>query len=211
MEAQDVDLLIKLFLPDFFWRDILALTWDFRIFRGSTKIRQFLRDRLPITKSREFKLKDEFISLQRPYPDLAWVNAMFDFETEVGVCSGVVRLLPTQSGEWKAHVVFTNLEELHGYPEKRGSLRNPLPNHGLWGLQRQKEVEFEGTNPTVLIIGAGQSGLIVAARLKVLDVSVLVVEKNPRIGDNWRNRYEALCLHDPVCKHSSLQTRVASL
>ncbi|KAJ7792195.1 hypothetical protein B0H14DRAFT_2394788, partial [Mycena olivaceomarginata] len=52
--------------------------------------------------------------------------------------------------------------------------------------------------PTVLIVGGGQSGLELAGRLKCLDVSVLVIEKNARVGNNWRNRYEALCLHDPV-------------
>jgi putative flavoprotein involved in K+ transport len=37
-----------------------------------------------------------------------------------------------------------------------------------------------------------------------LDVPSLVLEQNPRIGDNWRNRYEALCLHDPVCEYGHL-------
>ena len=45
----------------------------------------------------------------------------------------------------------------------------------------------------------GHSGLDVAARLKYLGVKTLIVERNPRVGDNWRNRYEGLCLHDYVC------------
>jgi len=49
-----------------------------------------------------------------------------------------------------------------------------------------------------LIVGGGHSGLGVAARLKALGIPALVIEKNGRIGDNWRTRYEALCLHDPV-------------
>ncbi|KAH9931321.1 uncharacterized protein B0H18DRAFT_991152 [Fomitopsis serialis] len=32
----------------------------------------------------------------------------------------------------------------------------------------------------------------------MLDVPTLVVEKQNRIGDQWRDRYEALCLHDPL-------------
>ncbi|KIK47187.1 hypothetical protein CY34DRAFT_9210 [Suillus luteus UH-Slu-Lm8-n1] len=48
------------------------------------------------------------------------------------------------------------------------------------------------------LLGGGQSGLDVAARLKMLGMKTLVVEKNERIGDNWRKRYAALCLHDPV-------------
>lgn len=41
------------------------------------------------------------------------------------------------------------------------------------------------------------SGLMTAARLKALGVTALIIERNPRIGDNWRGRYEALSLHLP--------------
>lgn len=81
-----------------------------------------------------------------------------------------------------------------------GPLRESAPNHGKWEAERRHSVTFEDGDPTVLIVGGGQSGLELAARLGCLDVSVVVVEKNPRVGDNWRDRYEALCLHDPVCE-----------
>lgn len=41
------------------------------------------------------------------------------------------------------------------------------------------------------------SGLMLGARLKALGVNALIVERNKRIGDNWRGRYEALSLHLP--------------
>jgi putative flavoprotein involved in K+ transport len=47
-----------------------------------------------------------------------------------------------------------------------------------------------------LVIGAGQAGLSVAARLRQLDIDCLVIERNPRVGDNWRKRYQALVLHN---------------
>lgn len=49
-----------------------------------------------------------------------------------------------------------------------------------------------------MLLGAGQGGLTVAARLKQLGVKTLIVDRNKRIGDNWRNRYHQLVLHDPV-------------
>ena len=52
--------------------------------------------------------------------------------------------------------------------------------------------------PYCLIIGGGQGGIVLGARLKQLDVSTIIVEKNSRPGDSWRNRYKSLCLHDPV-------------
>ena len=52
--------------------------------------------------------------------------------------------------------------------------------------------------PYCLIIGGGQGGIALGARLKQLDVPTIIIEKNNRPGDSWRNRYKSLCLHDPV-------------
>ncbi|KAG6855463.1 hypothetical protein H0H87_002427, partial [Tephrocybe sp. NHM501043] len=198
-EAGDVQGVTQLFVEDAFWRDMLALTWDFRTFSGLQKITQFLTDRLGSARPKAFTLRDDaYLGLQQPYPDIAWINLFFDFETESGIAFGIARLIPNGNGEWKAHTVYTNLEDLKGFPEKIGPLRNAAPNHGKWVDDRKKEIEFQDKAPTVLIVGGGQSGLEVAARLKALDIPTLIVEKNQRIGDNWRNRYDALCLHDPV-------------
>jgi hypothetical protein len=193
--------LSTLFVPDAFWRDLLALTWDFRTFSGLPSISQFLADRLSMMHPTAFSLRnDAFLGLQQPFPGVAWVHMMFDFETDAGIASGIARLVPSSDGVWKAHTVFTNLQDLKGFPEK---LRNREPHHRNWEENRRMEREFEDREPVVVIIGGGQCGLQVAARLKCLDVPALVVEKNQRVGDNWRNRYKALCLHDPVCEHSS--------
>lgn len=37
-----------------------------------------------------------------------------------------------------------------------------------------------------------------AARLQSLRMTSLVIDKNARIGDNWRSRYRTLVTHDPV-------------
>ncbi|KAJ3868061.1 hypothetical protein EV359DRAFT_33047 [Lentinula novae-zelandiae] len=198
-EAGDVEGLINLFMSESYWRDILAFTWDFRTFIGSDKINQFLKDRLSASKAKMFKLRDDYLGLQQPYPDIAWIGFLFDFEVgDVRKASGVGRLMPQSDGSWKAHTIFTNLEELKGIPEKVGQMRESRMDHGLWSAQRQRAAAFEDKEPIALIIGGGQGGLTVAARLKMLGVPALIVEKNPRIGDNWRNRYKALCLHDPV-------------
>ncbi|KAJ3553779.1 hypothetical protein NP233_g12569 [Leucocoprinus birnbaumii] len=181
IQSQSANLLCdNLLLPTAVWRDILALIWDFRILRNSSRqISTFLKNRLPKFSPREFQLREQLVILQRPYPDYVFISLMFDFRTNIGICSGIARLVPTQTGAWKAQVVFTNLEDLLGFPVKIGFLRNPKPNHGLWEQERTKEMEFTCHDPQVVVIGA-------------------VIEKNKRIGDNWRSRYDALCLHDPV-------------
>ncbi|KAJ7191867.1 FAD/NAD(P)-binding domain-containing protein [Mycena pura] len=167
-------------------RDVLAPTWDLRSLHGAAAIRTSLVERLAAGGVANIAIAPRAPppALQRPAPDIAWISAMpvFDFETRVGLCSRIVRLVPaSDAGVWKAHCVYTNLEGLKGHPERIGALRNPSPNHGKWASERAASLAFEDADPVVLYLG----------------VCTLVVEKNA-IGDNWRNRYEALCLHDPV-------------
>ncbi|KAF7334966.1 Flavin-containing monooxygenase [Mycena venus] len=201
VEAGDVAGTMALFNTDSHWRDMLALTWDFRTFHGAASIAKFLTDRLVSAKLaiRNFCIKEQ--ALQPLMPDLAWIRIAFDFDvTHVGKASGIVRLVPQSNAgaPWKAHCMYTNLEELKGFPEEIGYLRNPVPDRGTWAQAREQALELANEDPVVVIIGAGHSGLDLAARLKCLNVRTLVVERNARIGDNWRNRYDALCLHDPV-------------
>ena len=69
-----------------------------------------------------------------------------------------------------------------------------------WKEKRQAEAESLGSTeqPYVLVIGGGQGGIALGARLRQLGVPALVIDKHPRPGDQWRNRYKSLCLHDPV-------------
>jgi len=50
----------------------------------------------------------------------------------------------------------------------------------------------------VLVVGGGQAGLSIAARLKQLQMDALIVDRWRRVGDNWRKRYHALTLHNQV-------------
>ncbi len=50
----------------------------------------------------------------------------------------------------------------------------------------------------MLIIGGGQGGIALGARLRQLDVPTIIIDKRSRPGDQWRSRYKSLCLHDPV-------------
>lgn len=203
---KDVPAIVDLFIDGVFWRDMLALTWDFRTFEGKNAVSKFLEDQLSVFNPQPdtFSLQQDSIGLQKPYQDLAWIQAFFKFDTNVGHASGIFRLVPLPGGVWKAHVVYTNLEDLKGFPERTGPLRDFQPNHGKWAAKREREREFVDEEPTVVIVGGGQSGLEVAARLKMLGIGVLIVERNKRIGDNWRDRYSALCLHDPVCESDIL-------
>jgi putative flavoprotein involved in K+ transport len=106
---------------------------------------------------------------------------------------------PTQ-----AWVLLTSLEELKGFEEKvdarrpTGSAYSRNFGGDNWLDQRRKRQAYADRDPTVLVIGAGQAGLGIAARLGQMDVDTLVVEKHERIGDNWRKRYHSLALHNQI-------------
>ncbi len=63
--------------------------------------------------------------------------------------------------------------------------------------RRPRTLGYE-TQPYVVIIGGGQGGIALGARLRQLGVPTIIVERNERPGDCWRKRYKSLCLHDPV-------------
>lgn len=200
------DQVVSLLTEDAWWRDLLAMTWDFRTFQGRDGIKKFLQDRLAGLKLFSFRLT--LANIDKPYEDLVWLRGHFTFETEVGNGSGIFRIVPEKQRDgtllWKAHTVLTNLESLKDFPEATGPLRNPAPSHGKWLEQRHRETEFLDRDPEVLVIGGGHSGLELAARLKMLGVPTLLCEKRARIGDQWRSRYAALCLHDVVCAYNFL-------
>ena len=69
-----------------------------------------------------------------------------------------------------------------------------------WAEKRADEERALGRSeqPYTLVIGGGQGGIALGARLRQLGVPAIVVDKHERPGDQWRKRYKSLCLHDPV-------------
>lgn len=55
----------------------------------------------------------------------------------------------------------------------------------------------------VIIIGAGQSGIVMSHKLKHKNIKHIMLDASSRIGDSWRFRYKSLVLFTPK-KYSSL-------
>ena len=131
------------------------------------------------------------------------VEGFVTFETPLGHGRGAVRLV-REDGQWVAWTVMTELDDLRGHERaigahrSRGPRHSPGPGGGNWLDERRASVAYTDSDPDVVVLGAGQGGLSVAASLRLLGVDTLVIEKNERVGDNWRKRYHSLVLHDPV-------------
>lgn len=201
------DALKSLFLADSYWRDALALNWQLETHVGSDQISARLY-RLARDAGLTSLLLDESMVAPRRVSRVGTevLEAFFCFETHVGRGRGVVRLVPdpARAGQWSAWTFLTSLEELKGFEESTGS-RRPIgqsnsrdfrgPN---WLDKRLASQAYTDRDPTVLVVGGGQAGLSIAARLTQLGVDTLIVDKHERVGDNWRKRYHALTLHNQV-------------
>jgi putative flavoprotein involved in K+ transport len=205
LEGRDAAGATALFLTDGWWRDLLAFTWDLRTFHGAPAIRTALDATLAATEPHDFQLEPGKVpTLVEVDPDTRWIQAFFVFETGTSRGRGFFRLKPAGDGSWKAWTVLTAMEALQGFEENLGARRVKGVAHGEhkgrlnWLDDRNREKDFANADPQVVVVGAGQAGRTIAARLKQLGIRTLVVEKNDRIGDNWRKRYHSLVLHDPV-------------
>ena len=126
-----------------------------------------------------------------------WIS----FETDVARGYGLIRVRDGQI--W---TLLTTMVELKGHEEKKGFTRPLGAKHGenvgakTWKQEREDELASLGydSQPYVVVIGGGQGGIGLGARLRQLGIPTIIVEKNERPGDSWRKRYKSLCLHDPV-------------
>jgi cation diffusion facilitator CzcD-associated flavoprotein CzcO len=195
-----------LFHPDSFWRDVLALSWNLQTINGGDAIVRQLQA-CAAARPKSFAIDPARAAPRRvTRAGTNSIEAIFNFETAVGRGNGILRLIPDQAdgNRLKAWTLLTALDELKGFEEQQGNTR-PRGNAYSrdfrgpnWLDQRKASAAYADRDPTVLVVGGGQAGLAIAARLKQLNIDTLIVDRGLRIGDNWRKRYHALTLHNQV-------------
>ncbi|KAJ3982673.1 FAD/NAD-P-binding domain-containing protein [Lentinula detonsa] len=208
LQHGDVAGTTSLFLPNGWLRDFLAFNWDLRTLHGHEKISSYLSEHLPTSKFYGFELASDQYFKPSAGVMPGTVNAGFTFSTPIANGRGYCTLTSTTEIDdmagWKASTVFMTLDSLNGY-EEDGAAEDIYDGRcPTWGEARDMKWRKAEQEPEVLIIGAGQNGLQVAARLRQMKIPTLVVEKNDRVGDTWRRRYPTLTLHTPKTHHSLL-------
>ena len=207
MSRGDVGGVAALFQPDAIWRDLVALTWHLRTITDAPQIAEALTATVGSAKPTGFR-----IASGRTAP--GWttrggtetLEALFSFETTAGRGSGVLRLVPSDDAPegLRAWNLITTLDELKGFEERTDDRRPSGENYSRsfggenWLDMREAASGYADRDPTVIVVGGGQAGLAVAARLGQLDIDTLIVDRHERIGDNWRKRYHSLTLHNEV-------------
>src|ERR1700704_5650891 len=206
--AKPGDSLLKtLFHPDSYWRDLLALSWNLQTINGADAISSALTALAGRAAPTSFRLDPDRAAPRRvTRAGTNAIEALFKFETAQGRGSGILRLIPDagDGNRLKAWTLLTALDELKGFEEQQGISRPRGQAYSRdfrgpnWLDLRKAAAQYAGHDPDVLVVGGGQAGLSIAVRLKQLQIDTLIVDREARIGDNWRNRYHALTLHNQV-------------
>ncbi len=195
LEARNFSGGAEMFEEDSYWRDLVSFTWNITTSEGREAIRAMLEARSDDTRASNWRIDGEATEAD------GVTDAWFRFETGASRGRGHIRL----QGEW-CWTMLTTMDELKGHEELSGEDRALGVEHGVvpgrksWLERLEEERATLGyeTQPYVVIIGGGQGGIALGARLRRLQVPTIILERNERPGDSWRKRYKSLCLHDPV-------------
>ena len=164
LTARDRYALSALFAEDSHWRDNGALTWDFRQYSGRDKVIDHLVSAAGHTRPRRWRISERWPApALRDAAETPLIEAFFDFETERALAVGLLHahVDPSSATGIRAHALYTRIEELKGV--------------GASEIQPH-EPRFEDGESEVLVIGAGQAGLMLTAHLRQLGVDVVVAE-----------------------------------
>ncbi|HET9564610.1 MAG TPA: NAD(P)/FAD-dependent oxidoreductase [Mycobacterium sp.] len=195
LAARDIERVVRKFATDSFWRDLVAFTWNIKTVEGRDGIAAMLIARLADTDPSGFRTREA------PSQDGDITSAFIEFETAVGRGVGHLRLKGDQ-----AWTLLTAMQEIKGFEERKGPTRVLGAVHGSdpdtrsWAEKRLDEELSLGyaEQPYIVVVGGGQGGIALGARLRQLGLPAIVVDRHERAGDQWRKRYKSLCLHDPV-------------
>jgi len=188
-------------VPDSHWRNLCGISWEIATFSGAGRLADQLCRRACEVSAGGFDVDTELLMPRRAVvAGQEVIEAIFRFDTANGPAVGVVRLLPSPGAPSKAWTLSTLLDidkigaARSGHIEPTSRSRDFARQN--WFEARRDEIAFEGREPDVLVVGGGHAGISAAVELKRLGLDTLVIDRQQRVGDNWRLRYHCLKLHN---------------
>ncbi|PUA17192.1 NAD(P)/FAD-dependent oxidoreductase [Glaciimonas sp. PCH181] len=197
MRVGDSSAAANLFETNGYWRDLVMFTWNLKTMEGREQISAMLDAQLEAVKPVALRLSENDDPTEAGGVTQSWISIEINVARGVGfirVRDGKIWTLLTTMSELKGH------EEAKGHQRPMGATHGATTNRRSWTEDRESELSELGYSrqPYCLIIGGGQGGIALGARLRQLNVPTIIIEKNEKPGDSWRKRYKSLCLHDPV-------------
>jgi putative flavoprotein involved in K+ transport len=195
------DALGELFLPNSHWRNIFGISWQLATFSGRETLCKALSRRAVEAGATGFEINTAALMPRRAVmAGREIVEAVISFQTSEGPGIGSLRLICSPGTLPQAWTLSTSpdfdkiCEARSGARAATSSMRDFAGPD--WLEQRKAETAFESREPDVLIVGGGHAGISAAVELKRIGLDALIVDKEKRIGDNWRLRYHGLKLHN---------------
>ncbi len=195
----DKTALTSLFAADCHWRNLCGLSWNIFTRSGREAICDTLLRDSRDANARDFSVASDLLAPRRvTVAGQEVIEAIFRFVSDNGAGLGVMRLLPDDHP--RAWTISTLLD-MDGICAMRRHDNEPVSHardfaEASWLDQRARQLAYADREPDVLIVGGGHAGISAAVELKRLGFDVLIVDKEERIGDNWRLRYNGLKLHN---------------
>ena len=178
LDARDIAGVLPLFVEDCYWRDFLSLTWNIKTMEGKPAIATMLEATLDRAAPTGW-------TIEKVKRTGAVTEAWFGFATLAGKGEGIFRL---EGG--KCRTILTTLQSLFGFEEPvryarpLGTTHRASRNRRNWTEQLAADQAALGVReqPYCLVIGGGQGGIMLGARLKQLGVPTIIAEKNEKAG-----------------------------
>ncbi|MEM7254601.1 MAG: nuclear transport factor 2 family protein [Pseudomonadota bacterium] len=178
LQANDSARVAELFAPDCYWRDFVSFTWNLKTMEGRDAIRDMVDATIEDIGPSHWALVGD--ATEADGITEGWIS----FETKTGRGEGHLRL--NAEGAW---TLLTTLRELKGFEERKGTTRIKGVDHGAdrervtWLEKKQQDEGALGYSeqPYCVVIGGGQGGIGLGARLRRLGVPTLIIEKNARV------------------------------
>lgn len=143
------------FLSEFYWRDHLSLSWDFRTLDSLAKVMSVVESSTSTTKAPGLisiavdntESKKPGLTTIGPNGKVNCIQVHLTLVTGVGAGRGVARLVQdSENNVWKAYALYTSLQSLDAHLET-------TKYHRPTGLNHADRTANDGLQPAVLIVG----------------------------------------------------------
>ena len=179
LQAKDIAGVTALFNDECYWRDLVAFTWNIKTQEGHEAIAAMLKSQLDNVQPSNFKLDGDASEAD------GVTEAWFSFETASARGRGLLRLK-----DGKAWTLLTSMDELKGFEENRKKKRPLGAQHGIeknrksWKDRKTENEQRLGyeDQPYCLIIGGGQGGITMGARLSETGQNQLLTPTSSYLG-----------------------------
>jgi hypothetical protein len=196
LRARSKKALADCFVDDSHWRNLFGISWYFATFSGRDVLVRELLARSRDAAAVGFRIDAALLAPRGAVvAGRDVIEAVIRFDTVNGPGFGAIRLLPSPDGEAKAWTISTTLDHDRICAARDGERSTSHVRdfaEADWLERRRERAAYAGRDPDVLVVGGGHTGISAAVEVQRMGLSTLIVDREERIGDNWRLRYAPL-------------------